>query len=105
MQIYSSIIEMMPKIDIEDLHEISVLAAKTVQVLRTDFQFELYSLSQMLVKVNQAFLFRCAFANELQEFVTTDNKRGINCGVTGTNAKPLGVLALTSAETLPRKPS
>jgi hypothetical protein len=105
LQMYSSIIEMMPKVNIENVHDISVLAAKTVQLLRPDFQFELSSLSQMLAKVNRDFLFRSAFASELQEFVTTDNKRGIYCGLFGTNAKPLGVLALASVETLPRRPS
>lgn len=105
LQMYSSIIEMMPKIEIENLNDISVLAAKIIQVIRPDFQFELSSLSQMLTMVNRDFLFRSAFADELREFVTTDDKRGIYCGLIGTNAKPLGVLALTSVETLPRRPS
>jgi hypothetical protein len=58
----------------ENRHQISVLTTKTVQVRSPHFQFELYSLSQMLMKVNQVFLFRSAFANELQEFVTIGNK-------------------------------
>jgi hypothetical protein len=91
LQMRSPIIAVMPQISLQ----ISILSMKTIQIVRLDFNSNSRRRSNFSFRVRKYAAGRC---DDRQQ-------TGIHCGLIGTNVQPLGILALTSVETLARKPS